>query len=160
MTRSLTVGMVLTVRFFFRLTKRLWTRFGNSIRHMWHEKCRCNSNRPYYRFTHANTYTRALFEQKELTYLFICPPPPVYVYRSTTFATTAHCILVFTVRQQQHIIPFCSFLAYRHPPPSINIVTHSSIMVDKRIVYLSHDFEPSDQTRLFLAKTYSHFQFS
>ena len=75
--------MVLTVCFFFRLIKRLWTRFGNSIRHIWHEKCRCNSNHPSLScrsVLHTHPHPPAHFlSKRSSSSLFICPPLSMFI---------------------------------------------------------------------------------
>ena len=69
------VLMMLTIRFFFRLIKRLWTRFGDSIRHENVVVTRISLFLSCRNVLHTQPHTRALFKQKEfLKYLFIFPP--------------------------------------------------------------------------------------
>jgi len=138
----------------FVLIKRLWTRFGNSIRHIWHEECRRYSNRPLlscWNVLHIQPHPRTFFEQKELLkYLFICPPSYMFIdahnlcnHRSlyslySLSATTFHFLLFFF----SCVTPPTGIDQRYHPP---------FILVDKHIVY-SFPWTSSNQTRLFFLR--------
>ena len=115
--------MVLMVRFFFRLIKRLWTRFGNNIRHIWHEKCRrlespfLLSCRNVLR-THPHPPAHFLSKRSSSS---IYLSPRLCLSMHTTFATTTHCILCIHYQSPTAFHFLLSFLVYRRPPPSINI---------------------------------------
>lgn len=143
----------------------MWTRFGNSIRHIWHEKCRRNTRIALFKnlvgtFLHPHTF----FEQKELTYLsappssmFIDPPqplqPPLIVF-----------LYSLSVSNSISFPPSVLFLAYRHPPPSIK--HHYPVHHGRQRYCLLNPmiFEPSDPTQTprfsFLRKTLFSFFFS
>ena len=154
------IVMVLTVCFFIyiRLIKGLWTRFGNSIRHMWHEKCRIALFILLERFTHA---ARALFEQKELTYLFICPPHPSSMFIDSQRLQPPLIVFLYSLSVSNSIsLPsvlffFLRIAAHRHPSTSLPVHHHHSWTTN---ILSTHPMisNPSDQTRVFLAKTYSH----
>ena len=90
------------------------------------------------RITHSTTYTRALFEQKELLkYLFICPPRLCLLMHILCNHRSLYSLYPLSVSNS---IPFPSVLFLRNAANRHRSTLFPFILVDKYIVYSPHDF--------------------